>query len=55
MTITSFDDLLRAATEQREPQRLLFVFANAGVDADATAEQKARFEAGLGGTVTPLL
>ena len=35
--------------------RLLFVFATAGVDADATAEQKARFEAGHGGTLTPLM
>ena len=55
MTIASFDDLLRAATEQPEPQRLLFVFATAGVDADATPEQKARFEAGHGGTLTPLM
>ena len=55
MTIASFDDLLRVATEQPEPQRLLFVFATAGVDADATAEQKARFEAGQGGTLTPLM
>ena len=28
MNISSFDDLLRAAREQPEPQRLLFVFAN---------------------------
>ena len=55
MTIASFDDLLRAATEQPEPQRPLFVFATAGVDADATAEQKARFQAGHGGTLTPLM
>jgi len=55
MSIESFDDLLRAATEQPEPQRLLFVFATAGVDADATAEQRARFEAGHGGTLTPLM
>jgi len=55
MTIASFDDLLRAATEQPEPQRLLFVFATAGVDADATAEQRASFEAGQGGTLTPLM
>jgi len=55
MTIASFDDLLRVATEQPEPQRLLFVFATAGVDADATAEQKARFESGQGGTLTPLM
>jgi len=53
MSIESFDDLLRAATAQSEPQRLLFVFATAGVDADATAEQKTRFESGQGGTLTP--
>ena len=55
MTIASFNDLLSAANEQPEPQRLLFVFATAGVDADATAERKARFEAGQGGTLTPLM
>ena len=55
MTIASFDDLLRAATEQSDPQRLLFVFAAAGLEADATAEQRARFEAGEGGTLTPLM
>ena len=55
MTIASFDDLLHAATEQLEPQRLLFVFATAGVDEHATAEQRARFEAGQGGTLTPLM
>ena len=55
MSIESFDDLLRAATEQPEPQRLLFVFATAGVDDDATPEQRARFEAGQGGTLTPLM
>lgn len=55
MDIESFDDLLRASIEQPEPQRLLFVFATAGVDADATAEQKARFAAGQGGTLTPMM
>ncbi len=55
MTIESFNDLLRAATGQPQPQRLLFVFATAGVDVDATAEQRARFEAGQGGTLTPLM
>lgn len=55
MTIESFADLLRVAAEQPQPQRLLFVFATAGVDGDATAEQRARFEAGHGGTLTPLL
>ena len=55
MTISSFDDLLRSAGEQKEPQRLLFVFATAGVPDDATPEQRARFEAGEGGTLTPLM
>lgn len=55
MTISSFDDLLRAAREQREPQRLLFVFASAGLPDDASPDQRARFEAGQGGTLTPLM
>jgi hypothetical protein len=55
MNIENFDDLLRAANEQSEPQRLLFVFATAGLDVDATAEQRARFDAGQGGTLTPLM
>ena len=55
MTIASFDDLLRSAREQSEPQRLLFVFTSAGVPDDATPEQRARFEAGQGGTLTPLM
>ena len=53
MTISSFDELLRTAREQREPQRLLFVFTSAGLPDDARPEQLARFEAGQGGTLTP--
>lgn len=55
MSISSFDDLLRAAREQAEPQRLLFVFANAILPDDSTPEQRARFEAGQGGALTPLM
>ena len=55
MTISSFDDLLRSARDQSEPQRLLFVFTAAGMPDDATPEQRARFEAGQGGTLTPLM
>ncbi len=55
MNISTFGDLLQAAKEQADPQRLLFVFAQAGVPDDATAEQRARFEAGQGGTLTPLM
>ena len=53
MTLSSFDDLLHAARGQAQRQRLLFVFAAAGVDDDATPVQRAGFQAGQGGTLTP--
>jgi hypothetical protein len=55
MNISSFDDLLRAAREQPEPQRLLFVFANAVLPDDSTPEQRARLGAGQGGALAPLM
>jgi hypothetical protein len=55
MKISTFDDLLCAAREQADSQRLLFVFAKAGVPDDATREQRQRFQAGRGGTLTPLM
>ena len=55
MSIANFDELLRAAREQPQPQRLLFVFANAVLPDDATPEQRARFGAGRGGALTPLM
>ena len=55
MEISSFDDLLQAARSQPEPQRLLFVFAAVELPDDATAEQRARFEAGQGGALVPLM
>jgi hypothetical protein len=55
MNISNFDDLLRAAREQPEPQRLLFVFAGAELPHDSTPEQRARFEAGQGGALVPLM
>jgi len=55
MSISTFDDLLSAAREQTAPQRLLFVFATADVPDDASPEQRARFQAGQGGTLTPLM
>ena len=55
MNITNFDDLVRAARAQPEPQRLLFVFANAEMPEDSTPEQRAGFEAGQGGALVPLM
>lgn len=55
MNISNFDDLLRAARQQPEPQRLLFVFANAELPDDSTPEQRAGFQAGQGGALTPLM
>lgn len=54
MVISGFDDLLRAARAQPEPQRLLFVFAQAALPEDSTPEQRARFEAGRGGALEPV-
>lgn len=53
MTIASFDDLLHAARQQPQPQRLLFVFTAAELPGDATPGQRERFQAGEGGTLTP--
>ena len=53
-SLANFEDLLSAARAQAEPQRLLFVLATAGLPDDATADERARFEAGEGGTLTPL-
>lgn len=54
MEITSFDDLLRMATEQDGLQRLLLVFCKAEMPEDATPQQKAEFEAGEGGALVPV-
>lgn len=50
-----FDQLLQAAAAEPQPQRLLFVFANAGLPDDATPVQRQRFAAGSGGNLTPLM
>lgn len=55
MNISNFEDLLRAAKHQSEPQRLLFVFADTELPDDSTAEQRARFQAGDGGALVPLM
>lgn len=55
MNISTFDDLLRAARQQPEPQRLLLVFAGASLPADATPAQRTSFEAGESGELAPLM
>ena len=55
MNISNFDDLVRAARSEPQPQRVLFVFARAEMPDDSTPEQRARFEAGHGGALTPLM
>ena len=55
MNISHFDDLLLAARQQAQPQRLLLVFATASLPDDATVEQRASFEAGESGELAPLM
>ncbi len=55
MDISHFNDLLAAARQQTEPQRLLLVFAGASLPADATPAQRASFEAGESGELAPLM
>lgn len=52
--LSHFSQLLQAAMAQPQPQQVLFVFAAARLPDDATPEQRARFEAGQGGTLEPL-
>lgn len=50
-----FQQLLRAATAEAEPQRLLFVFASAGLPESSTLKQREEVHAGRGGALTPLM
>jgi len=54
-TEAPFDQLLAAAAARPERQVLLFVFAGAELPADATPAQRARYEAGGGGALMPLM
>ena len=54
-SISGFDDLLRAARQQPEPQRLLFVFAGAELPEESTPEQRRRHAEGAGGALVPLM
>lgn len=53
MHITNYTDLLEAARQQPEPQRLLFVFTRPELPDGYTEAQKRDFDAGQGGVLTP--
>lgn len=53
MNITCFDDLLAAARTQPQPQTLLMVFVDVELPPDASPAERARFEQGQGGALTP--
>ncbi|MCO4322402.1 ribonucleotide reductase subunit alpha [Aliidiomarina quisquiliarum] len=53
--LSSYDDFIKAAKDQAEPQRLLFVFARKEMPEQATEEQRLRFEEGSGGNLDPVL
>lgn len=55
MTIASFTDLLTAARQQTNPQRLLFVFTRAELPENASPEEVRRFESGRGGALAPVM
>jgi len=55
MNISNFGDLLHAARAQDQPQRLLFVFAQAQLADDSTEQERRRFEAGEGGALVPVM
>jgi hypothetical protein len=53
--ITSYQDLIDASLGQAEPQRLLMVFCRAELPEDASDQERAAFERGEGGALTPVL
>ncbi len=53
--ISSYQDLIQASRSQQEAQRLLYVFCRAELPDEASAEEKAAFERGEGGALTPVI
>lgn len=54
-TIINYDALLKAAAQQTEPQRLLFVFAQPELPDDHGKDEAERFHAGQGGALNPIM
>ena len=55
MDITSYDDLIRAARAQPQPQRLLFAFARAELPDGAGEAERAGFAEQRGGALAPVM
>jgi hypothetical protein len=53
MNISNYADLLTAARQQPEPQRVLFVFTQPELPEGYTAAQNKDFQDGTGGVLTP--
>ena len=53
--ISSYQDLIQASRSQQEAQRLLYVFCRAELPDEASEEEKAAFERGEGGALTPVI
>ncbi|HEY6896420.1 MAG TPA: ribonucleotide reductase subunit alpha [Rhodocyclaceae bacterium] len=55
MKISTFDDLLKAARQQPEPQQLLFVFTRSELPEGASRDQRRQFQKGKGGALVPVM
>ena len=55
MNIEHFDDLLRAARAQAQPQCLLLVFVQVELPEGSSEAERADFEAGQGGAMVPVM
>lgn len=53
--VSNYSELIDASRGQDEPQRLLFVFCRAELPDDASAQDRAAFERGEGGALTPVI
>lgn len=55
MNNENFAVLLRAAEQQAEPQRMLFVFVDTELPEEHNSEEAQRFHAGQGGALKPIM
>ncbi|MDD5299413.1 MAG: ribonucleotide reductase subunit alpha [Gallionella sp.] len=55
MYISNYNDLLNAANNQDQPQRMLLVFAGAELPDEIAKSQKEQFEGRKGGDLTPVV